>query len=91
MNTIKAYHFGDTYITLFLVFIWQRTKTLDNFKSSPYFYSKKYLKHFITKLIEVELKVNAKLKVAIMIPPTLRPTAAWGSRGGLLVTRGGLE
>ena len=50
-------------------------------KSSPYFYSKKYLKHFITKLIEVELKVKAKLKVAIMIPPTLRPTAAWGSRG----------
>ena len=50
-------------------------------KSSPYFYSKKYLKHFITKLIEVELKVKAKLKVAIIIPPTLRPTAAWGSRG----------
>ena len=35
--------------------------------------------------------MNAKLKVAIMIPPTLRPTAAWDSRGGLLVTRGGLE
>ena len=51
------------------------------FKSSPYFYSKKYLKHFVTKLIEVELKVKAKLKVAIMIPPTLRPTAAWSSQG----------
>ena len=50
-------------------------------KSSPYFYSKKYLEDFITKLIEVELKVKAKLKVAIIIPPTLRPTAAWGSRG----------
>ena len=52
-------------------------------KSSPYFYSKKYLKHFIMELIEVELKVKAKLKVAIMIPPTLRPSAAWGSWGGL--------
>ena len=50
-------------------------------KSSPYFYSKKYLKHFIMELIEVELKVKAKLKVAIMIPPTLRLSAAWGSRG----------
>ena len=42
--------------------------------------SKKYLKHFIMKLIEVELKVQAKLKVAIMILPTLWPTAAWGSQ-----------
>ena len=32
------------------------------------------------KLIEVELKVQAKLKVAIMILPTLWPTAAWGSQ-----------
>ena len=46
-------------------------------KSSPYFYSKKYLKHFITKLLEVELRLKEKLKVAIMIPPT----AAWGSQG----------
>ena len=59
-------------------------------KSRTYFYSKKYLKHFITELIEVELKVKAKLKVVIMIPPTLRPSAAWGSRGWT-VTRGGLE
>ena len=51
------------------------------FKSSPYFYSKKYLKHFITKLLDVELQLKEKLKVAIMISPTLRPTAAWGSRG----------
>ena len=69
-------------------------------KSSPYFYSKKYLKHFITKLIEVELKVKAKLKVAIMIPPTLRTHSSLGLSGvdctvlypqRLLVTRGGLE
>ena len=60
------------------------------FKSSPYFYSKKYLKHFITELIEVELKVKVKLKVAIMILPTLRPSAAWGSQGWT-VRRGGLE
>ena len=50
-------------------------------KSSPYFYSKKYLKHFITKLLDVELQLKEKLKVAIMISPTLRPTAAWGSWG----------
>ena len=50
-------------------------------KSSPYFYSKKYLKHFITKLLEVELQLKETLKVAIMIPPTLRSTSAWGSRG----------
>ena len=62
----------------------------EHFKSSPYFYSKKYLKHFITELVEVELKVKVKLKVAIMIPPTLRPSATWGSRGWT-VTRGGLE
>ena len=43
--------------------------------------AKKYLKHFIKKLIEVKLKVKAKLKVAIIIPPTLRPTAAWDSWG----------
>ena len=43
--------------------------------------SKKYLKHFITKLFEVELQLKEKLKVAIMILPTLRPTAAWGSQG----------
>ena len=38
--------------------------------------SKKYLKHFFMKLVEVELQLKAKLKVAIMIPPTLWPTAA---------------
>ena len=59
------------------------------FKSSPYFYSKKYLKHFITKLIAIDLKLQVKLKVSIMIPPTMRPSAAWGSRGW--TTRGGLE
>ena len=32
------------------------------------------------KLVEVELQLKAKLKVAIMIPPTLWPTAAWGSQ-----------
>ena len=52
-------------------------------KSSPYFYSKKYLKHFIMKLLEVELQLKETLKVAIMIPLTLRSTAAWGSQGGL--------
>ena len=31
------------------------------FKSSPYFYSKKYLKHFITKLIAIDLKLQVKL------------------------------
>ena len=31
-------------------------------KSSPYFYSKKYLKHFITKLIAIDLKLQVKLK-----------------------------
>ena len=31
-------------------------------KSSPYFCSKKYLKHFITKLIAIDLKLQAKLK-----------------------------
>ena len=50
-------------------------------KFSPYFYSKKYLKHFITKLLDAELQLKEKLKVAIMILPTLRLTAAWGSRG----------
>ena len=32
------------------------------------------------KLVEVELQLKAKLKVTIMILPTLRPTAAWGSQ-----------
>ena len=32
------------------------------------------------KLLEVELQPKVKLKVAIMIPPILWPTAAWGSR-----------
>ena len=32
------------------------------------------------KLVEVELQLKVKLKVAIMIPPTLWPTAAWSSR-----------
>ena len=32
------------------------------------------------KLVEVELQLKMKLKVAIMIPPTLWPTAAWGSQ-----------
>ena len=50
-----------------------------HFKSSSYFYSKKYLKHFITKLIAIDLKLQVKLKVSIMIPPTMRPSAAWGS------------
>ena len=50
-------------------------------KPAHIFYSKKYLKHFIMKLIEVELKLKVKLKVAIMIPPTLWPKAAWSSRG----------
>ena len=39
-----------------------------------------WLRHFKMKLLEVELQLKAKLKVAIMIPPTLWPTAAWGSR-----------
>ena len=52
-----------------------------HFKSSPYFYSKKYLKHFITKLIEVELKVKAKLKVAHNYSTHSEAQAAWGSRG----------
>ena len=50
-------------------------------KSSPYFYSKKYLKHFITEFIEVELKVKAKLKVAILIPPTLEALSSLGLSG----------
>ena len=58
-------------------------------KSSSYFYSKKYLKHFITKLIAIDLKLQAKLKISIMIPPTMRPSAAWGSQRW--TTRGGLE
>ena len=52
-----------------------------------YFSSKKYLNHFITELLEIELKVKVKLKVAKMILPILRPSAAWDST----VTRGGLE
>ena len=32
------------------------------------------------KLVEVELQLKAKLKVAIMIPHTLWPTAAWCSQ-----------
>ena len=32
------------------------------------------------KLIAIDLKLQAKLKVSIMIPPTLWPSAAWGSR-----------
>ena len=39
------------------------------------------------ELLEIELKVKAKLKVAKMILPILRPSAAWCST----VTRGGLE
>ena len=35
------------------------------------------------KLLEVKFEIKAKLQVAVMIPPTLWPTAAWGSRGGL--------
>ena len=31
------------------------------------------------KLLEIELQLKEKLKIAIMIPPTLCPTAAWGS------------
>ena len=43
------------------------------------------------KLFEIELEVKVKLKVAKMIPPILRPSAAWGSWGSSTVTRGGLE
>ena len=32
------------------------------------------------KLIAIDLKLQAKLKVSIMIPPTLWPSAAWGSQ-----------
>ena len=39
------------------------------------------------ELLEIELKVKAKLKVAKMILAILRPSAAWDST----VTRGGLE
>ena len=39
---------------------------------------------------QVKFKINCKLQVAVIIPPTLSPTEAWGGVG-LLVTRGGLE
>ena len=32
------------------------------------------------KLTVIDLKLQAKLKVSIMIPPTLWPSAAWGSQ-----------
>ena len=48
------------------------------------------LKHFIMKLFELKVELKAKLELAIIIPPTLSPTEAWGGVGPL-VTRGGLE
>ena len=32
------------------------------------------------KLFELKVKLKAKLELAIIIPPTLWPTAAWGLR-----------
>ena len=32
------------------------------------------------KLLTVKFEIKAKLQVAVMIPPTLWPTAAWGSQ-----------
>ena len=48
------------------------------------------LKHFIMKLFKLKVELKAKLELAIIIPPTLLPTEAWGGVR-LLVTRGGLE
>ena len=42
------------------------------------------------KLFELKVELKAKLELAIIIPPTLSPTEAWGGVGPL-VTRGGLE
>ena len=42
------------------------------------------------KLFELKVELKAKLELAIIIPPTLSPTEAWG-RVRPLVTRGGLE
>ena len=42
------------------------------------------------KLLEVKFEIKCKLQVAVIIPPILLPTEAWGGVG-LLVTRGGLE
>ena len=42
------------------------------------------------KLFELKVELKAKLELAIIIPPTLLPTEAWGGVGPL-VTRGGLE
>ena len=35
------------------------------------------------KLFKVKFEIKAKLQVAVMIPPTLWPTAAWALGGGL--------
>ena len=42
------------------------------------------------KLFELKVELKAKLELAIIIPPTLLPTEAWGGVGPL-VTRGDLE
>ena len=42
------------------------------------------------KLFELKVELKAKLELAIIIPPTLWPTEAWGGVGPL-VTTGGLE
>ena len=71
-------------------FCHEQAPVLGTFSFLYYFQQKKYLNHFITELLEIELKVKAKRKVAKMILPIMRPSAAWDSRGST-VTRGGFE
>ena len=71
------------------IFCHEQAPVLGTF-SFLYYFQQKISQPLITELLEIELKVKAKLKGAKLILPILRPSAAWGSWGST-VTRGGLE
>ena len=79
-NTISIVHSNfrrkeSLYYLFRPYFCHEQTPVLGTY-SFLYISSKIYLKHFIMKLFEIELEVKTKLKVSLIIPPTLWPSAA---------------